>query len=185
MEELRRRDVLLGSSAVAGIALLQGGARAQSGPASEKLVPWIDQPAPVPATAKGVKALTRGEDLDSWITPDDKFFCIAHYDVPAIDEKAWRLEVTGLAAKPLTFTLNELKALPRHEVTSTIECAGNNGLPFLTSAIGNARWAGASLAEIHQVGANQAGCHRGGLLRCRPGGGDVAQGHSPRTQIRR
>ena len=148
MEELRRRDVLLGSSAVAGIALLQRGALAQSGPTSEKLVPWIDQPVPVPATAKAIKALTRGEDLDSWITPNDKFFCIAHYDVPAIVEKAWRLEVTGLVAKPLTFTLNELKALPRQEVTSTIECSGNNGLPFLTSAIGNARWAGASLAEI-------------------------------------
>jgi DMSO/TMAO reductase YedYZ molybdopterin-dependent catalytic subunit len=48
----------------------------------------------------------------------------------------------------LTYTLNELKALPQQEVTSTLECAGNNGLPFLTSAIGNARWSGASLTEI-------------------------------------
>jgi DMSO/TMAO reductase YedYZ molybdopterin-dependent catalytic subunit len=45
-------------------------------------------------------------------------------------------------------TFRELKSLPRQEVTSTIECAGNNGLPFLTTAIGNARWAGASLAKV-------------------------------------
>jgi len=148
MEDLRRRDVLMGGGAFAGVTLLQGSALAQSGPASDRLIPWIDQPPPVPHAAKAVKALTRGEDLDAWITPNDKFFCIGHYNVPAIDEKAWRLDVTGLVAKPLTFTLNELKALPREEVTSTVECAGNNGLPFLTSAIGNAQWAGASLAKI-------------------------------------
>jgi DMSO/TMAO reductase YedYZ molybdopterin-dependent catalytic subunit len=39
-------------------------------------------------------------------------------------------------------------AMPRQEVTSTIECSGNNGLPFLSSLVGNAQWAGASLAEM-------------------------------------
>ena len=101
-EELRRRDVLLGGGAVAGMSLLQAGALAQSGPTNETLIPWIDQPPPVPPAAKALKALTRSEELDSWITPNDKFFCIAHYDVPAIDEKSWRLEIAGLVAKPLT-----------------------------------------------------------------------------------
>src|SRR5438034_6320 len=122
-----------------------------TGASPRRCTPWFARPgaeAPVPPAAKAVKALTRSEELNSWITPNDKFFCIAHYDVPAIDEKSWRLEIAGLVAKPLTLTLAELKALPRQEVTSTIECAGNNGLPFLTSAVGNARWAGASLAEI-------------------------------------
>ena len=148
MVELQRRDVLLGGGAATGVALIQGSVLAQLGSAGERLIPWIDQPPPVPAAAAAVKALTRGEDLDSWITANDKFFCIGHYNVPTIDEKAWRLELTGLVGKPLTLSLGELKALPRQEVTSTIECAGNNGLPFLISAIGNARWAGASLAEI-------------------------------------
>jgi DMSO/TMAO reductase YedYZ molybdopterin-dependent catalytic subunit len=52
-----------------------------------------------------------------------------------------------MVAKPATLALDELRSLPRHEVTSTLECSGNNGLPFATSTIGNARWAGASLAE--------------------------------------
>ena len=148
MGELQRRDVLLGGGAAAAVALFDGGALAQSVSVGEKLIPWLDQPPPVPAAAAAVKALTRGEDLDSWITPNDKFFCIGHYNIPAIDPTVWRLDVTGLVAKPLTLTLDELKAMPRQEVTSTIECAGNNGLPFLTSAIGNARWAGASLAQL-------------------------------------
>ena len=45
-------------------------------------------------------------------------------------------------------TLADLKALPRREVLSTVECSGSNGLPFARSAIGNAKWAGASLADI-------------------------------------
>jgi DMSO/TMAO reductase YedYZ molybdopterin-dependent catalytic subunit len=148
MNELQRRDFLLGGGALAGAALLQGSAAAQPGATGEVVVPWLDQPAPVPAAASGIKTLTRWEELDSWITPNDKFFSVGHYDWPVIDENSWRLDVTGLVARPASFTLNELKALPRQEVTSTIECSGNNGFPFFTSAIGNARWAGASLADI-------------------------------------
>jgi len=61
---------------------------------------------------------------------------------------AWRLDVAGKVDKPATFKLNELKSLPRHEIISTLECSNNNGLPFAQSTIGNARWTGASLAEM-------------------------------------
>ena len=143
MMELQRRAVLGGAMTAA--ALLQGRAFAQSG---QQTIPWSDQPPPVPAPLENVvKGQTPWESLDSWITPNDRFFSIAHYDRPMIDAKTWRLDVAGLVDKPETFTLDELKSRPRHEVISTIECSGNNGLPFATSTIGNARWAGASLAE--------------------------------------
>jgi DMSO/TMAO reductase YedYZ molybdopterin-dependent catalytic subunit len=145
-QELQRRTVLGG--AIAGAALLQRRAFAQSGP-NQTVIPWSDQPPPVPPPLENVvKGLTRWEDLDSWITPNDKFFSIAHYDRPVIDEKAWRLDVAGMVTKPLTYTLNDLKSLPRQEVTSTLECSGSNGFPFNPSLIGNARWAGTSLAEV-------------------------------------
>ena len=145
---MQRRD-LLRSGALAGIALLSDRAFAQSGAAGEKLIPWSDQPPPVPPPLANVaKGLTRWEDLESWITPNDRFFSIAHYNRPQIDAKTWRLDVSGLVDHPTTLTLEQLTALPRGEVTFTIECSGNNGLPFLTSAIGNARWAGASLADV-------------------------------------
>ena len=144
--DLQRRVVLGG--AVAGAAWLGGRAFAQPG-ANPVVIPWSDQPPPVPPPlANIIKGLTRWEDLDRWITPNEKWFSIAHYNRPVIDEKAWRLDVAGMVAKPLTLTIDELKAMPRQEVTSTIECSGNDGLPFLTSAVGNARWAGTSLAGL-------------------------------------
>jgi DMSO/TMAO reductase YedYZ molybdopterin-dependent catalytic subunit len=144
--ELKRRTVV--SGAVAAGVLLQGRALAQSA-SGLRVIPWSDQPAPVPPPlANVVKGITPWESLDSWITPNDQFFSIAHYDRPIIEEKAWRLDVAGMVAKPMTLTLANLKALPRQEVTSTLECSGNNGLPFAVSTVGNARWAGASLATL-------------------------------------
>ena len=145
---MQRRD-LLRSGALAGIALLSDRAFAQSGAAGGKLIPWSDQPLPVPPPLANVaKGLTRWEDLGSWITPNDKFFSIAHYNRPEIDPKTWRLDVSGQVGNPTTLTLDQLKALPRREVIFTLECSGDNGLPFLQSSIGNAQWAGASLAEM-------------------------------------
>jgi DMSO/TMAO reductase YedYZ molybdopterin-dependent catalytic subunit len=145
---MQRRD-LLRSGGLAGIAMLSGRAFAQSGAAGDKTMPWSDQPPPVPPPLKNVaKGLTRWEDLGSWITPNDKFFSIAHYNRPQVDAKAWRLDVSGQVGQPTTLSLDQLKALPRQQVTFTIECSGNNGLPFLTSAIGNARWGGTPLAEV-------------------------------------
>jgi DMSO/TMAO reductase YedYZ molybdopterin-dependent catalytic subunit len=88
------------------------------------------------------------EELDSWLTPADDFFVISHYGNPALDEASHRLGIGGLVARPQTLTLAELKARPRQDVTFTMECSGNTGLPFLIGAIGNARWSGTPLAPL-------------------------------------
>ena len=72
------------------------------------------------------------------MTPNDKFFSIAHFDRPTIDAATWKLEIDGLVKKPLSLTLADIKARPRQEVTFTIECSGNHGFPFFTGGIGNA-----------------------------------------------
>ena len=149
MERFDRREVLVSGSAASGMLLLAGGGFALAAQADEQFIPWADQPPLVPPPAQGVvKTLTPWESLDSWITPNDKFFGVGHYEWPAIDAASWRLDVVGQVGAPLGYSLNDLKARPRQEVTFTLECGGNNGLPFLTSAIGNAKWAGASLAGI-------------------------------------
>src|SRR4051812_27069483 len=87
-----RRDLLLGG-AIAGAGLMSRHGLAQAG---DKVIPWADQPATVPpALGNVVKGGTPWEDLGSWITPNDKFFSIAHYDRPAIDASTWRLDVGG------------------------------------------------------------------------------------------
>ena len=149
MDSFDRREVLVSGAAASGMLLLAGGRFALAAQAAEQPIPWADQPAPVPPPAQGVvKTLAPWESLDSWITPNDKFFGVGHYEWPAIDAASWRLDVVGQVGAPVGYTLNDLKARPRQEVTFTLECSGNNGLPFLTSAIGNAKWAGASLADI-------------------------------------
>jgi len=146
--ELQRRDLLLSIGTAGGIFLLDrvGFALAQG---ADQLIPWSDQPPPVPPPVQAViKNLTPWESLDTWITPNDKFFSIGHYDWPKLDPGKWKLDVLGDVETPLRLTLDDLKAKPRQSVTYTLECSGSNGLPFFTSGIGNAQWGGTSLAEI-------------------------------------
>jgi DMSO/TMAO reductase YedYZ molybdopterin-dependent catalytic subunit len=94
--------------------------------------------------------LLQWEQLDSWITPNDKFFSVGHYNKPSIDEKNWTLEVTGLIRRPVIITPAALKARPRQEVIFTLECSGNHGFPWFLGGIGTAKWGGTPLAPILQ-----------------------------------
>jgi DMSO/TMAO reductase YedYZ molybdopterin-dependent catalytic subunit len=151
-EKMRRREFLVqGGAAAAGVALLNNPLLAQAFPTrpGEEVISWADQPPPVPpAAAEVVKNLPRWEDLDSWLTPNNRFFNVAHYDRPAIDANTWSLDVTGLVRRPQSFTLDELKKLPRKEVIFTLECAGNHGFPWFPTGVGTAKWVGTPLAPI-------------------------------------
>jgi DMSO/TMAO reductase YedYZ molybdopterin-dependent catalytic subunit len=146
-----RRDFLAyGSAAFAGLTALQSSlARAFPARPGEEVVPWADQPPPLPdAAARDVQNQQKWEDLNAWLTPNERFFSISHYDRPVIDEKSWSLEIGGSVARPLKLTLDDIKARPRREVVFTLECSGNHGFPFVTCLIGNARWTGTPLAPI-------------------------------------
>ena len=151
---ISRRELLLtGSTVLAALALLRLETLVEAHPlrAGEELVPWLDQPAEVPEPARGVIGQQLvWEELDSWITPTDKFFTIKHFGQPAVDLLGWRLDIAGLVKQPLSLTLDQVKARPRQEVTFTLECSGNNGLPFFTGGIGTATWAGTPLAPLLQ-----------------------------------
>jgi DMSO/TMAO reductase YedYZ molybdopterin-dependent catalytic subunit len=136
---------LVASAAVLNSPLLTQAFAAQPG---EEIIPWSDQPSPDPGVARGViQNLQRWEDLD-WLTPNSRFFNIAHYNRPKIDEQDWSLEITGLVRKPARFRLSDIKARLRHELTFTLACSGNNGRPSFLTGIGTARWAGTSLAAM-------------------------------------
>ncbi len=148
--DVSRRTLLKGGgAAVAGLTVLQvaGPAQAFPGHPDEEVIPWLDQPAPNPVP-DAVFNLLVWEKLDSWLTPADDFFVVTHYGIPKIDAADWRLGITGLVARPRSLGLADLKARPRREVTFTLECSGNTGLPFFIGGIGNARWAGTPLAPV-------------------------------------
>jgi len=145
--------MMAGGAALAGVAFLrlERLVAAVSLEQGETVFPWLDQPAPVPPPAQSVIGHQLvWEELDSWITPNDKFFTIIHFGTPAIDMASWRLDVTGLVRQPLSLTIDQVMARPRQEVTFTIECSGNHGLPFTGGLVGNATWAGTPLAPLLQ-----------------------------------
>ena len=95
--------------------------------------------------------------LDSWITPNDRFFVRSHLYTPDVDVKTWRLTVDGEVEAPLSLTLEDLRQLPRETRVVTIECAGNGrsfynppvaGVQWQKGAVGTARWTGVRLGDL-------------------------------------
>lgn len=95
------------------------------------------------------------------VTPTDQFFTRSHAPTPPIDVGVWRLEVTGLVARPATFSLEALeRAYPWREVTATMVCAGlrrdeflrlgplPGELPWGPEPVSTGHWAGVSLADV-------------------------------------
>lgn len=150
MVALQRRQFLTyGSGALAGLAILHAPFVAWAFPSrpGEKVLPWADQP-PANPVPEEVRNQLKWEELNSWLTPNDKFFGVGHYNWPVIDAASWSLEVTGLVKRPLTLKLDEITARPRQEVIFTLECSGNHGFPWFTGGIGTAKWTGTPLASI-------------------------------------
>jgi DMSO/TMAO reductase YedYZ molybdopterin-dependent catalytic subunit len=91
------------------------------------------------------------------VTPVGLHYLLIHYDIPLVDPAAWRLEVGGHVDHALTLSLDDLRARPRHEITVTMECAGNGrarmdgrplSQPWLDEAVGTARWGGVRVGEL-------------------------------------
>jgi sulfane dehydrogenase subunit SoxC len=91
------------------------------------------------------------------VTPVGLHYLLTHYDIPDVDASSWRLEVGGLVERPLSLSLEELRARPAIEIAVTMECAGNGrahvephvvSQPWLLEAVGTARWRGARVAEV-------------------------------------
>lgn len=91
------------------------------------------------------------------LTPAGLHYLLIHYDVPAVDEASWSLEVGGAVNRPLRLSLDEVRARPRLNVEVTLECAGNGralmdprplSQPWLNEAVGTARWSGTPLRPV-------------------------------------
>jgi len=91
------------------------------------------------------------------VTPVGLHYLLTHYDIPDVDAEAWRLEVDGLVERPLTLSLDDVRARPAVEAAVTMECAGNGratiephvvSQPWLLEAVGTARWRGTPVAGM-------------------------------------
>ena len=91
------------------------------------------------------------------LTPAGLHYLLIHYDIPAVDPDAWRLEIGGLVATKLSLSLDDLRAGPPVTAPVTLECAGNGrtlyddrpvSQPWLLEAVGTASWTGTPLAPL-------------------------------------
>jgi DMSO/TMAO reductase YedYZ molybdopterin-dependent catalytic subunit len=74
--------------------------------------------------------------------------------VPRVDPATWKLDVTGMVDHPLTFTYDELLAMPLFEQYVTISCVSN---VVGGNLVGNALWTGVRLKDVLQAAGVQAG----------------------------
>jgi DMSO/TMAO reductase YedYZ molybdopterin-dependent catalytic subunit len=97
--------------------------------------------------------------LEGFITPNDRFYVRNHFPVPQIDVQTWRLRIEGAVDQPTEFTYDQLLAMEKRTIASTLECAGNGrvflvpkvkGTQWELGAVGNARWTGISLGDLLQ-----------------------------------
>ncbi|MDA1218327.1 MAG: sulfite oxidase [Chloroflexi bacterium] len=96
--------------------------------------------------------------LDTLITPTDRFYIRSHFsDVPSLDRSSWQLVVDGEVSQALTFSFEDILAMPSKEIVTTLECAGNSrsyttppseGLAFRHGAVSTARWKGVTLRHL-------------------------------------
>jgi DMSO/TMAO reductase YedYZ molybdopterin-dependent catalytic subunit len=100
------------------------------------------------------------------LTPAGLHYLLIHYDIPAVDPDAFRLELGGAVERPLTLSLADLRERARHAEPVTFECAGNGralleprpvSQPWLTEAVGTAEWGGARLAPLLEEAGASAG----------------------------
>ncbi|XP_004466142.1 sulfite oxidase, mitochondrial [Dasypus novemcinctus] len=97
---------------------------------------------------------------ENYITPTPIFFTRNHLPVPNLDPDTYRLHIAGPSGgQSLSLSLDDLYQFPKHEITVTLQCAGNRrsemnqvktvkGLEWRTGAISTARWAGARLCDV-------------------------------------
>jgi sulfite oxidase len=148
--------------------------RLAAGAAAVPGLPFAET-APAAKKSRMIVRSVRPEDLempleffDQDITPIEHFFVRTHTYAPMVSLSEWRLDVNGLVRAPLKLTMADLRQLPRAEVVSVLECAGNGralyrptipGLQWEYGAAGNGRWTGVRLADVLK----KAGIREGAL----------------------
>ena len=109
-------------------------------------------PAPPPEAQFAVPNLT------PIVVPNDEFYRIdTALVVPRPDPGTWRLRITGMVDNELSFSLDDLTAMPLYEDYVTIACVSNEVGGDL---IGNAKWTGVRLVDLLEQAGVQDGAEQ-------------------------
>lgn len=121
-------------------------------------MPPADEPFSLAELQKSAR--NRGLPLEALrydITPSGLHYLLLHFDIPVTDASTWRVDVAGNVERPLSLSMDDIKARPTHTIPVTMECAGNGRVrmpnrirsqPWFLEGIGTAEWTGTPLAGI-------------------------------------
>ncbi|KAG6602667.1 Sulfite oxidase, partial [Cucurbita argyrosperma subsp. sororia] len=101
--------------------------------------------------------------ISSYVTPVDFFYKRNHGPIPLVDNiERYSVSLNGLIENPKELFMKDIRMLPKYNVTATLQCAGNRrtamsktrtvkGVGWDVSALGNAVWGGAKLADVLEL----------------------------------
>ncbi|KAL0555906.1 hypothetical protein IC582_004408 [Cucumis melo] len=101
--------------------------------------------------------------ISSYITPVHFFYKRNHGPIPLVDDiERYCVSINGLTENPKELFMNDIRMLPKYNVTATLQCAGNRrtsmskvrkvkGVGWDISTLGNAVWGGAKLADVLEL----------------------------------
>jgi DMSO/TMAO reductase YedYZ molybdopterin-dependent catalytic subunit len=158
MPDWNRRGFLFRSAALAGGAIVAGGAgrylldrRALTQPSAGATIP---KPAITVAPLSPAQSFSVA-GITPIVVPNDDFYRIDTALLPPhVDAAGWSMKVTGMVDHPLTLTYSDLTTMPLFEQYVTIQCVSNEVGGDL---VGNAKWTGVHLREVLAAAGVQAG----------------------------
>jgi DMSO/TMAO reductase YedYZ molybdopterin-dependent catalytic subunit len=156
--EWTRRRFLIASAGTIGGAVVVGGLG--RGLVDTQHAEGIVSTSRLPTPLEMVPPLTPGQafttpGLTPLVVPNGSFYRIdTALLVPRIDVATWQLTVVGMVDHPLTFTYDELLAMPLYEQYVTIACVSNRVGGDL---VGNGLWTGVRLKDVLEAAGVQAG----------------------------
>lgn len=142
-----RRNILRTGLAAAGLGIM--GVPDWVMPALAQgatVVPFLDFPETFNANPAPDRRMYDSRTLETFVTPKDQFFTTQHYGHPVIDAAAFKLYVGGLVNAPKSFSLDELKKMPKADVMFGFECSGNRAP--VQGLASNGKWTGVPLAAL-------------------------------------
>ncbi|XP_031095982.1 sulfite oxidase [Ipomoea triloba] len=101
--------------------------------------------------------------VSSYVTPVDLFYKRNHGPIPIVEDiERYSVTLSGLIGHPKEVFMRDIWKLPKYTVTATLQCAGNRrtamsntrkvrGVGWDISALGNAIWGGARLADVLEL----------------------------------
>ncbi len=92
------------------------------------------------ASPQSSVSFTPLHEIDGPITPNGLCFERHHSGIAEVDPKDYRLMIHGLVNKPLIFTLDDLKRMPRVNRAYFCECAANSGMEWRGAQLNGAQY---------------------------------------------